>query len=108
MMHSKPKNYNASGWFGSGENKNKQPTDISFQLSFYHKGKPSPLDLGNGKNIWYENDNCDMTDEEKETFRKYVKTGECSFVDAVSEASMGWIDFLNRKNMGHKRDRKCE
>lgn len=99
MMFSKPKNYNASGWFDSGENKNKQPTDILFQLSFYHKGKPSPFDLGNEKNIWYENDNCDMTDEEKETYCKYVKTGKCSFVDTVSGASMRWIDFLNGEKL---------
>ena len=62
MMHSKPKYPKASGWFGSGFNKNKQPTDISFQMSFSHRGTPSPIDLGNERNIWYEDDDCDMTD----------------------------------------------
>ena len=108
MLHSEPKIKNASGWFGSGLDKNKQPTDISFQISFSHRGKNSPLDLGNGRNIWYENNDCDMTDEEKETFHKYVKSGECSFVDAVSDASMRWINFLKGENFGRKPDRMCK
>ena len=49
-----------------------------------------------------------MTDEEKETFHKYVKSGECSSVDAVSDASMRWINFLKGENVGRKRDRMCK
>ena len=49
-----------------------------------------------------------MTDEEKETIRKYVKSGECSFVDAVSDASMRWINFLKGENVGRHRGRMCK
>ena len=107
MIHSTKKNLDVSGWFGSGTDINKQPTDISFQLSFYHKGMPSTLDVGNGRNIWYENENCHMTDEGQKKYRKYVETGECSFVDAVSEASIRWIDLLKGGKIGRKRGRKC-
>ena len=49
-----------------------------------------------------------MTDEQKETFHKYVKSGECSFVDVVSDASMSWIKFLKGESIGRKRDRICK
>ena len=62
-------------------------------MSFSHKGTPSPLDLGNGRNIWYEDDDCDVNDAQTKQSDKYVESGQCSFVDAVSDASMRWTNF---------------
>ena len=108
MRHSEKKSTLTHGWFGSGLEKNKQPTDISFQISFSHRGKDSTLDLGSGRNIWYENDDCDMTEEQNESFQNYVKSGECGFVDAVSDASMSWIKLLKGGSIRRKRDRLCK